>query len=237
MPRKKDHAYKTENSVFASRLREIMKERGENQTTLAEKITAQYVTIQRQTISLYMSGQSKPDTERLTAIARVLDVSADWLLGLTEHHTQDISIRNICNYLGIKQKTAETLSETMCLEYAHTFLDALISERELRLLDQNIKRAILANIAYNRQRPGSVGAPLPIEEISDMDPEEYKKWLKDTLQKLDTEGKRFDADLEAGEDIYISFDDAASLFTERASGLLDGILRIFIDDISFNRGK
>lgn len=91
MPRKSDPSYKTENSVFAARLREIMKERGENQTTLADKITSQYVTIQRQTISLYMNGQSKPDTERLTAIAKVLKVSADWLLGLTndkgEHAT------------------------------------------------------------------------------------------------------------------------------------------------------
>lgn len=83
MPRKSDPAYKTENSTFATRLREIMKERGENQTTLADKITSQYVTIQRQTISLYMSGQSRPDTERLTAIAKVLDISVDWLLGFT----------------------------------------------------------------------------------------------------------------------------------------------------------
>lgn len=83
MPRKSDPAYKTESSIFATRLREIMRERGENQTTLADKISAQYVTIQRQTISLYMSGQSRPDTERLTAIAKVLNVSADWLLGLT----------------------------------------------------------------------------------------------------------------------------------------------------------
>ena len=91
MPRKNDPAYSTENSVFATRLREIMKERGENQTTLADKITSQYVTIQRQTISLYMSGQSRPDTERLTAICKTLDVSADWLLGLTDYRTADVA--------------------------------------------------------------------------------------------------------------------------------------------------
>ncbi len=82
MPRKAVPAYETENDVFPKRLKEIMKERGENQTSLAKKITEQYVTIQRQTISLYMNGQSKPDTERLTAIAKVLNISADWLLGL-----------------------------------------------------------------------------------------------------------------------------------------------------------
>lgn len=85
MPRKNAPSYETSNSIFAKRLTEAMKDQGENQTTLAEKITAQYVTIQRQTISLYMNGQSKPDTERLTALAKVLNVSADWLLGLSDY--------------------------------------------------------------------------------------------------------------------------------------------------------
>ena len=84
MPRKSVPACESEKSIFAKRLTKAMKECGENQTTLAEKITSQYVTIQRQTISLYMNGQSKPDTERLAAIARVLNVSADWLLGLSD---------------------------------------------------------------------------------------------------------------------------------------------------------
>lgn len=109
MPRKSDTAYKTENSVFATRLREIMRERGENQTSLAEKITAQYVTIQRQTISLYMNGQSKPDTERLTAIAKVLDVSADYLLGLNHIKNTDGDFQQACNYIGLSEGAVEFL--------------------------------------------------------------------------------------------------------------------------------
>lgn len=109
MPRKSDPAYSTENSVFATRLREIMKERGENQTTLAAKITSQYATIQRQTISLYMNGQSKPDTERLTAIAKVLDVSVDWLLGISDHKSTDFNVRRISEMTGISEETVESL--------------------------------------------------------------------------------------------------------------------------------
>lgn len=111
MPRKNDPAYKTENSVFATRLREIMKERGENQTTLADKITSQYVTIQRQTISLYMNGQSRPDTERLTAISKVLDVSADWLLGISNTQTQDIRVQQICKFTGLSEDLVVFLME------------------------------------------------------------------------------------------------------------------------------
>lgn len=109
MPRKSNPAYSTENSVFATRLREIMKERGENQTSLAEKITSKYVTIQRQTISLYMNGQSKPDTERLTAIAKALDVSADYLLGLNNVKSMDGNFQQACNYIGLSEGAIEFL--------------------------------------------------------------------------------------------------------------------------------
>lgn len=109
MPRKATRAYETENSTFAHNLTEIMKEKGENQTTLAAKITSQYTTIQRQTISLYMSGQSKPDTERLTAIAKVLNVSTDWLLGLSGEKTTNGELAQVCNYTGLSKDAVETL--------------------------------------------------------------------------------------------------------------------------------
>lgn len=109
MPRKAEPAYKTENSVFSQRLREIMKERGENQTTLAEKIAEQFLTIQRQTISLYMNGQSRPDTERLTAIAKTLNVSADWLLGLSDVKTFDGEFKQVCDFTKLSEGAVKFL--------------------------------------------------------------------------------------------------------------------------------
>ena len=109
MPRKP--FFTSERNVFAERLTAIMKERGENQTTLADKITAQYVAIQRQTISLYMNGQSKPDTERIAALAKVLDVSADYLLGLTDTASSDTSTRAICQSTGLSEKAVTTLQK------------------------------------------------------------------------------------------------------------------------------
>lgn len=109
MPRKTSPSYQTEGSVFATRLREIMKERGENQTTLADKISDEYVKIQRQTISLYMNGQSKPDTERLTAIAKVLDISADYLLGINNVKSQNGELQQVCKYIGLSEGAIEFL--------------------------------------------------------------------------------------------------------------------------------
>ncbi len=44
MPRKTEPAYETENGVFPKRLKEIMKERGENQTSLAKKSQSNMLT-------------------------------------------------------------------------------------------------------------------------------------------------------------------------------------------------
>lgn len=104
MPRKSAATYETENAIFATRLRAAIKDRGETQQSLADKIS-HYVPIQRQTISLYMSGQSKPDTERLTAIARVLDISADWLLGLSDSR-EAVSKFPIINHMVLEYALA-----------------------------------------------------------------------------------------------------------------------------------
>lgn len=108
MPRKSALSYETCDSIFARKLTKAMEMRGENQTTLSKKITEQYVKIQRQTISLYMNGQSKPDTERLAAIAKVLNVSSDWLLGLTDDSpTINYSARKISEITGISVEIIE----------------------------------------------------------------------------------------------------------------------------------
>ncbi len=135
MPRKTISAYETEKCIFAQRLTEIMKERGENQTTLAAKITSRYVTIQRQTISLYMSGQSKPDTERLTAIARVLDVSADWLLGLSDEKALNGELRQVCTYTGLSEHAAAFLNMEAKGETAASVVAEMINEIALRAGD------------------------------------------------------------------------------------------------------
>lgn len=212
---------------FSSKLKSLRKEKHLQQGELAKELG-----VSRGSISFYENGDRIPDIEFLSKVSAYFSVSADWLLGLTKHKTKDASIRYMCDFLGLQQNTLESLHSTISLEYAHRYFDSLVSERELILLNKSIKRAVLASVAYNHQSTKNIRGPLMMEEIADMEPEEYKAWKEDALAKLDEEEKRFDRDLEAGECIYIGFDDAASLFADRASGLLDGTLRIFIDDIS-----
>ena len=67
-----------------------------------QEALAHLVSVQRQTISLYTIGQSKPDTDRLTAIAGALGVSADYLLGISDIESPDATTRNICEKTGPK---------------------------------------------------------------------------------------------------------------------------------------
>ena len=152
MPRKNVPACESEKSVFAERLTQAMKEHGENQTTLAEKITEKYVTIQRQTISLYMNGQSKPDTERLTAIAKVLDVSADWLLGLSDIQSQDGNVKQVRKYTGLSQVAIERLHQIATVGNAPNmviaFLDSFLGGRYRTDFSNSAWRAAMTQAIY-----------------------------------------------------------------------------------------
>lgn len=238
MPRKNDPAYKTENSVFATRLREIMKERGESQTTLAAKISSQYVTIQRQTISLYMNGQSKPDTERLIAIAKVLDVSADWLLGLSDIQSEDWEVRQVCEYTGLSQTAVERLRQIVTTgntpNMVIAFLDSFLGGRYLTDFATSAWRAAMTQAIYVM----NIRDGLSLSEFGDV-PEGEQQQIRDGLitrreQRENAINRRLLEQLQAGpqkkESIEVSADDMSMLYENVAQSCLGDSLEDAICD-------
>ena len=69
--------------IFGERLKEIRQKRGITQDALAKR-----VSISPSSISLYERGIREPSLNMLISIAKELDVSTDYLLGLTnnEYH-------------------------------------------------------------------------------------------------------------------------------------------------------
>lgn len=63
---------------FQERFNEIVKISGKKQTEIA-----QAVGVSKQCVSDYKSGKSAPSVETLFLLCRYLDVSADYLLGLS----------------------------------------------------------------------------------------------------------------------------------------------------------
>lgn len=93
------------NSIFATRLRDLI---SKHETTITE--VANNINVTRQAVSAYQDGSSQPTADTLLKIANYFDVSTDYLLGKSDVQTSDITIKGICEYTGLSEKTVEKLS-------------------------------------------------------------------------------------------------------------------------------
>ena len=92
------------NALFPSQLRELRKEKGISQEALARDLG-----VSKSTIGLYETGDTLPDAKTLHDLAVYFDVSADWLLGLTDVRTPDSTVREIYRYTGLDENAVKTL--------------------------------------------------------------------------------------------------------------------------------
>lgn len=79
------------NAMFAQRLRVVRKARGLRQNELAG-----VAGIDAQAISRFERGHRLPSADTLAALCAGLDVSADYLLGLTSTPARDDLVRSVC---------------------------------------------------------------------------------------------------------------------------------------------
>lgn len=97
------------DGIFATRFRELLKERNFTQKYVAEQTRSK-----GQTISQYFNGEVLPNAEKLLEIAKCLAVSADYLLGISDSKFPDINDRKIQELLGLSERTIKILkTETM----------------------------------------------------------------------------------------------------------------------------
>ena len=65
---------------FTERFNELLKQSGKTQVEIAKALN-----ITKQCVNDYKTGKSVPSIETLYALCKYLDVSADYLLGLTDY--------------------------------------------------------------------------------------------------------------------------------------------------------
>lgn len=65
---------------FTERFNEILKQSGKTQVEIANALN-----ITKQCVNDYKTGKSVPSIETLYSLCKFLDVSADYLLGLTDY--------------------------------------------------------------------------------------------------------------------------------------------------------
>lgn len=109
------------NSIFSQRLRELIEK---NNLTLPE--LAMQINTTRQSIGQWKNGDTVPNIIMLKSIAEFFNVSADYLLGLTENTSTNISEIGISNKTGFSTSTVENI---LNLSAEHkTILDKIINE-------------------------------------------------------------------------------------------------------------
>ena len=104
---------------FRERLNKLLIE--SNKTIVA---FADFLGTSRQSLGYYLNGQRIPDALMIRQICERCNVSADWLLGLSDVKSPDANIKAICEYTGLSEKAIEYLHEVRTEKlYAGTGLE------------------------------------------------------------------------------------------------------------------
>lgn len=74
-----------------------------------QKDLAEYLGILPNTVSYFCKGTRTPNTEQIIKIAKFLDVSADYLLGLSKVMTVETDIKAVCKFTGLSEKSVKSL--------------------------------------------------------------------------------------------------------------------------------
>ena len=90
--------------TFPRNLREAMQDKRITQAEIGEALGKT-----RQAVAAYSAGKSIPDAETLADLSKLLGVSADWLLGLSQYRTTNPTLQAAAAYTGLTENALEAL--------------------------------------------------------------------------------------------------------------------------------
>lgn len=85
-------------------LNELLAERG-----ILQKELAEHIGVTANTVSYYLSGDRCPDIDKIIEIAKYLNVSTDYLLGITDIKSPDTELTAVCNYTGLSESSIKNI--------------------------------------------------------------------------------------------------------------------------------
>lgn len=92
------------NEILAERLGKLRARAGESQQELADKIG-----VKRETVKFWESGDRQIKGGDIVKLAEHFNVSADYLLGLSDVPTNDKDFAFVCNYTGLSERAVSLL--------------------------------------------------------------------------------------------------------------------------------
>lgn len=104
MPKKPQKEYPESKKILCVRLNELKDKNLFSLSTISKKLgISEYRT------ASYFRGESKPDWETIVKLARMFDVTTDYLLGTSNVQEPSPSLECTCQYLGLSKKAVENI--------------------------------------------------------------------------------------------------------------------------------
>ena len=99
------------------------------QKDIKQKDLAEHIGVTPNTVSYYLSGDRCPDIEKIIEIAKYLNVTTDYLLGLSDVKSTDTKLKAICDYTGLSEDAIKRLHNCCYSEDTKKVLSFLIAPK------------------------------------------------------------------------------------------------------------
>ncbi len=106
--------------TFAERLADLIADRNISLDKIGKEIG-----VSKSTLSKYTNDEAEAPIGTLVKLANYFNVSADYLIGISEAKTNNKDLQFICDYTGLSNETIETLHKESCRE---TFLNGILQK-------------------------------------------------------------------------------------------------------------
>lgn len=93
-------------NIIGQRINTTLAARDINQKELAKQIG-----VKDNVVSYWCSGTRIPNTMQIVQIAKILNVSADYLLGLSDVATNNADLKAVCHYTGLNERSVTLLHQ------------------------------------------------------------------------------------------------------------------------------
>ena len=111
-----------ENSAFGERIASLRAERGETQQDLADALD-----VRRETVKFWESGDRQIKAADIVKLAKHFEVSADYILGLSEAMSTDLDVQAVSQYTGLNEASLDTLAKIKANPFVAKTLNRLMS--------------------------------------------------------------------------------------------------------------
>ena len=147
MPRKPYTCGKHYHDPFPSRLRFLMAKQGVRQADLVPVLGVK----SRQSVTGYLTGKTTPTSEKIVALSQYFNVSADYLLGLSDSPTTVLKERAVLDYTGLSHGALQSIvmaKDEGCLDAMEMF----ICDRSLLKASAKLRDAARAAVEAENTR-------------------------------------------------------------------------------------